>query len=97
MIRRPPRSTLFPYTTLFRSELIEFPERLLCANDVGDLVSGVVAFQAHAHGRAATRPPCIAAEAGHRSTCLAQIGRHRGMLQHSIPSVDVGCRRDRAI
>src|SRR2546422_2960060 len=23
MIRRPPRSTLFPYTTLFRSELIE--------------------------------------------------------------------------
>src|SRR5258705_10189559 len=26
MIRRPPRSTLFPYTTLFRSVL--FPERL---------------------------------------------------------------------
>ena len=24
MIRRPPRSTLFPYTTLFRSELINF-------------------------------------------------------------------------
>src|ERR1051326_4762550 len=24
MIRRPPRSTLFPYTTLFRSRLIEF-------------------------------------------------------------------------
>src|SRR2546430_12095906 len=24
MIRRPPRSTLFPYTTLFRSELEEF-------------------------------------------------------------------------
>src|SRR2546422_6079824 len=23
MIRRPPRSTLFPYTTLFRSELVE--------------------------------------------------------------------------
>src|SRR3712207_7012434 len=23
MIRRPPRSTLFPYTTLFRSELLE--------------------------------------------------------------------------
>src|SRR5258708_33033993 len=26
MIRRPPRSTLFPYTTLFRSELLEFDE-----------------------------------------------------------------------
>src|SRR3712207_7228706 len=24
MIRRPPRSTLFPYTTLFRSQCIEF-------------------------------------------------------------------------
>src|SRR5256885_9103654 len=28
MIRRPPRSTLFPYTTLFRSRAIERPERL---------------------------------------------------------------------
>src|SRR5258708_28478702 len=25
MIRRPPRSTLFPYTTLFRSEFLETP------------------------------------------------------------------------
>src|SRR5437667_5933655 len=25
MIRRPPRSTLFPYTTLFRSDIIEGP------------------------------------------------------------------------
>src|SRR5579885_2219986 len=27
MIRRPPRSTLFPYTTLFRSEAVETLER----------------------------------------------------------------------
>src|SRR3712207_8521106 len=27
MIRRPPRSTLFPYTTLFRSELEPLPTR----------------------------------------------------------------------
>src|SRR2546430_14702294 len=26
MIRRPPRSTLFPYTTLFRSELLQVAE-----------------------------------------------------------------------
>src|SRR2546426_10525292 len=26
MIRRPPRSTLFPYTTLFRSDLVEVNE-----------------------------------------------------------------------
>src|SRR3712207_8330110 len=28
MIRRPPRSTLFPYTTLFRSDLADRPEAL---------------------------------------------------------------------
>src|SRR3712207_7901373 len=26
MIRRPPRSTLFPYTTLFRSDQVELPD-----------------------------------------------------------------------
>src|SRR3712207_8161620 len=29
MIRRPPRSTLFPYTTLFRSELLAQADRLV--------------------------------------------------------------------
>src|SRR5256885_12974510 len=29
MIRRPPRSTLFPYTTLFRSDVAENPVRVL--------------------------------------------------------------------
>src|SRR5260221_10979962 len=29
MIRRPPRSTLFPYTTLFRSPRLEVPARRL--------------------------------------------------------------------
>src|SRR3712207_6993065 len=28
MIRRPPRSTLFPYTTLFRSAVGEFPDEV---------------------------------------------------------------------
>src|SRR5256885_11098761 len=30
MIRRPPRSTLFPYTTLFRSEAPRPPRRTAC-------------------------------------------------------------------
>src|SRR5262245_63853456 len=34
MLLRPPRSTLFPYTTLFRSALGQRPGRL--AHDVGD-------------------------------------------------------------
>src|SRR3712207_7777831 len=29
MMRRPPRSTLFPYTTLFRSALVALADRLL--------------------------------------------------------------------
>src|SRR6266581_6459991 len=33
MIRRPPRSTLFPYTTLFRSTVPRRPGRSACAAD----------------------------------------------------------------
>src|SRR3712207_8247971 len=35
MIRRPPRSTLFPYTTLFRSEIESVVEGLLVTGTVG--------------------------------------------------------------
>src|SRR3712207_8077807 len=59
MIRRPPRSTLFPYTTLFRSHLdrrhalaeadsargLELPTRQTLA-----LVEGAYVPDAHAHG-----------------------------------------------
>src|SRR3712207_8689219 len=39
MIRRPPRSTLFPYTTLFRSRDIELArEDLQAAADLADLL-----------------------------------------------------------
>src|SRR3712207_7178447 len=33
MIRRPPRSTLFPYTTLFRSRLDRAPEAVAAASE----------------------------------------------------------------
>src|SRR5256885_16405788 len=38
MIRRPPRSTLFPYTTLFRSGLADQAERLLVPDREADAV-----------------------------------------------------------
>src|SRR5258707_7052727 len=38
MIRRPPRSTLFPYTTLFRSPLLDEHQPLTCAS-VADCAS----------------------------------------------------------
>src|SRR3712207_9252691 len=51
MIRRPPRSTLFPYTTLFRSEVelgeggagapaVPQDQALAIAGDAGDQVAG---------------------------------------------------------
>src|SRR2546423_8164779 len=39
MIRRPPRSTLFPYTTLFRSLVVLFPQT--SCRDVGAIGEGV--------------------------------------------------------
>src|SRR5256885_4560521 len=35
MIRRPPRSTLFPYTTLFRSSIRRIPASVLLLLDTG--------------------------------------------------------------
>src|SRR5258708_9816202 len=45
MIRRPPRSTLFPYTTLFRSSLFAFADpRKIRPLKIGMLESGGVVF-----------------------------------------------------
>src|SRR2546426_3271133 len=49
MIRRPPRSTLFPYTTLFRSLLVEFEGDTARATRgvVRDAVRGLKHLTAH--------------------------------------------------
>src|SRR3712207_7194743 len=46
MIRRPPRSTLFPYTTLFRSENISTEESMKKAGEMLELV-GIPAARIH--------------------------------------------------
>src|SRR2546429_7446554 len=38
MIRRPPRSTLFPYTTLFRSHALDFGQNGSTFTDTNDLL-----------------------------------------------------------
>src|SRR2546427_1848634 len=48
MIRRPPRSTLFPYTTLFRSLQLAYRRRGL---DDAHLVAGVLAAADEMHVR----------------------------------------------
>src|SRR3712207_8423234 len=45
MIRRPPRSTLFPYTTLFRSRLPAADPQGLCRLQAGGLKSSEAAVQ----------------------------------------------------
>src|SRR5258705_1593622 len=42
MIRRPPRSTLFPYTTLFRSQQAASTETVLVLTLVGGLGGGLL-------------------------------------------------------
>src|SRR3712207_8662182 len=63
MIRRPPRSTLFPYTTLFRSV---DPEELRGGQGGADdvvLVAGVDVDVRHAAGRLAAHAAVVAAHA----------------------------------
>src|SRR3712207_8644472 len=52
MIRRPPRSTLFPYTTLFRSRVLA----VVAVDDLEDMVELRKAALERAHGVAASAP-----------------------------------------
>src|SRR5258708_14416760 len=47
MIRRPPRSTLFPYTTLFRSSPGHFENKEKFAPDESEGGRGIVGHQVH--------------------------------------------------
>src|SRR3712207_8393985 len=67
MIRRPPRSTLFPYTTLFRSRLTT----LLLVTLTALLAAAVPALAAEDHG--ATTPVLI-----DRAVERGEIGRATG-------------------
>src|SRR3989441_7749280 len=53
MIRRPPRSTLFPYTTLFRSEIGEYLRLPLADAEVSRFSDGGVYVQINENVRGA--------------------------------------------
>src|SRR2546430_7231999 len=46
MIRRPPRSTLFPYTTLFRSGLLSGEDKQVLSSMLADVAQGKVPSEA---------------------------------------------------
>src|SRR3712207_8346253 len=70
MIRRPPRSTLFPYTTLFRSEKAADP-----AGSISDQQQGLERPQTQQHGEVQ------ALEEGGANTTEVEIGRATSELQ----------------
>src|SRR3712207_7540409 len=86
MIRRPPRSTLFPYTTLFRSlsELLAFRRTIHLAEATGAAVyfvhtSAREGVEAVAEARAKGLP--IYAETLHHYACFTRSEEHTSELQ----------------
>src|SRR2546427_9882744 len=63
MIRRPPRSTLFPYTTLFRSRIPATRTAVRCSRALGRAAARTAGTRVR---RSRTRPACSAA------LCLGQ-------------------------
>src|SRR3712207_7057159 len=87
MIRRPPRSTLFPYTTLFRSVLL----RELAASGFAGrfvLASSMVVYGEGRYARPAdrksTRPKSRHANKSEGVFCLKNT--HSGVMSPSPPS-----------
>src|SRR5580698_11431092 len=100
MIRRPPRSTLFPYTTLFRSELLLELCRLGSMREVAEsmhvttsTVSQQIAALARETGTALIEPdgrrvrltPAGQRLAGHAVTILAALEAARRDLDPAAP------------
>src|SRR3712207_7999829 len=79
MIRRPPRSTLFPYTTLFRSTHVggrrSAPASATTVDARGKfLMPAIAEFHAHVPSGGPAGP-------AHRTLPLYEIGRHKSELQ----------------
>src|SRR5260221_7578255 len=90
MIRRPPRSTLFPYTTLFRS--LDEWEQTIQVNLLGLLYTTHAALP-HLLKAAADAPRQVADLAWGVCGCLEQIDRKSTRLNssHTVISYAVFC------
>src|SRR3712207_7068702 len=94
MIRRPPRSTLFPYTTLFRSPLVEQPlprgltfrpEPQLCAATERCTWRGrVIRGEVHDEDRKSTRLNSSHANISYAVFCLKKKKKVWSILYHLL-------------
>src|SRR5260370_5805341 len=85
MIRRPPRSTLFPYTTLFRSHGLQ---ATTLHSPTSALVPPRPSEFGRSLGRAASADLC-AYDAAERTTEQAPLDGHRAVLPPSSPRVSL--------
>src|SRR3712207_6939817 len=101
MIRRPPRSTLFPYTTLFRSAALQLQrgvrtevpvEDLAVVADRLDHVHGEVGLQPQARVEDGTRSEEHTSELQSRQylVCRLLLEKKRYLVRHPVVGATVG-------
>src|SRR2546426_7534305 len=82
MIRRPPRSTLFPYTTLFRSPLLPCARTQIRRRDLRGRAGGKLAHESAAGDDLQALGRCdLASAPGARSRGRARSEEHTSELQ----------------
>src|SRR3712207_7772607 len=83
MIRRPPRSTLFPYTTLFRSERARDPVEELQRVVLGAL-GQVGAVGEHQHAGGGEQQPARAAVLGQQDRKSTSLNSSHANISYAV-------------
>src|SRR2546422_5388195 len=83
MIRRPPRSTLFPYTTLFRSAAEDAAERLVVHRHLDDVVA-VGREDVHDGDAAARAHRCAVDVARLRDRKSTRLNSSHGYISYAV-------------
>src|SRR3712207_7950525 len=86
MIRRPPRSTLFPYTTLFRSDALTFRSDFLADRRGPHGGPRVAQAPGGRADRKSTRLNSSHANISYAVFCLKKKKKHKNITTHFIQS-----------